>query len=242
MKKILIHLRENWIRHGFETLVVTIGILGAFTLNNWNEVQQSKKLEKSTIDALITEFESNKISLKNCLDELKENRLFADSIRMNLGPETPTFTIDQMTNWFGVIGETTRCEISTNILEDVRGSGNLKTISRAEIRRSIGNWTSAWQQLQREGDDWAREFSNEFIPYTNKWISWDDVDKMVNVDDPRFFNSKFEFDPRIMLQEFEFSNVMAIHYWRMRRVEERAEELLDRTERVLELMQKEQKE
>jgi len=37
MKRIINHLKENWIRHGFETLVVTIGILGAFTLNNWNE-------------------------------------------------------------------------------------------------------------------------------------------------------------------------------------------------------------
>ena len=42
MKKIINHLKENWIRHGFETLVVTIGILGAFTLNNWNESRKNK--------------------------------------------------------------------------------------------------------------------------------------------------------------------------------------------------------
>jgi hypothetical protein len=45
MKKILNHLKENWIRHGFETLVVTIGILGAFTLNNWNEEKKNRALE-----------------------------------------------------------------------------------------------------------------------------------------------------------------------------------------------------
>ena len=32
MKKIINHLKENWIRHGFETLVVTIGILGVLHL------------------------------------------------------------------------------------------------------------------------------------------------------------------------------------------------------------------
>ena len=45
MKKIIGHLNENWIRHGFETLVVTVGILGAFTLNNWSENRKAEKLE-----------------------------------------------------------------------------------------------------------------------------------------------------------------------------------------------------
>ena len=46
MKKIIKHLQENWIRHGFETQVVMVGILGAFTLNNWNEVRKDRIIEK----------------------------------------------------------------------------------------------------------------------------------------------------------------------------------------------------
>ncbi len=45
MKKVINHLKENWIRHGFETLVVTIGILGAFGLNNWNEDRKTTNTE-----------------------------------------------------------------------------------------------------------------------------------------------------------------------------------------------------
>ena len=37
MKKIINHLKENWIRHGFETLVVVGGVLIAFSLSNWNQ-------------------------------------------------------------------------------------------------------------------------------------------------------------------------------------------------------------
>jgi len=33
MKKILNHLKGNWIRHGFETLVVVVGILGLAYVN-----------------------------------------------------------------------------------------------------------------------------------------------------------------------------------------------------------------
>lgn len=52
MKKIINHLTENWIRHGFETLVVTIGILGAFTLNNWNEGRKEEIFERKVLNEL----------------------------------------------------------------------------------------------------------------------------------------------------------------------------------------------
>ncbi len=45
MKKIINHLKKNWIRHGFETLVVIVGVLIAFTLNDWNEYRKSKRFE-----------------------------------------------------------------------------------------------------------------------------------------------------------------------------------------------------
>lgn len=239
MRKILDTLKQKWAEYLLEIIVITISILGAFMLDNWNEEREINKLENSTLNALVSEFESNKRSLQNCLDFLKVDKMFADSIRMQLGPNKPTLSIDEMNNWFGEIGATTRCEISTDILEDVRSSGNLKIISSAEIRRSIGKWTSNLQELQREEDDWAREFSAEFYPYTYKWLSWDDVDKISSPDNPRNFKSKFEFDPRIMLQEFEFSNIMSIHNWRMKRVNNRTEKLLQLTEKALELIKME---
>jgi hypothetical protein len=60
MKKIIEHLKENWIRHGFETLVVTIGILAAFTLNNWNENRKNLKLEKGFLRDINIEFKENR--------------------------------------------------------------------------------------------------------------------------------------------------------------------------------------
>jgi len=239
--KIIKHLKSDWLRYGFETVAVVIGILVAFALDNWNEERKLNKLENSTLYALNDEFESNKISLQEYLAILKEDKLFADSIRMQLGPNKPALSIDEMNNWFGQVGATTRCEISTDILEDVRSSGNLNIISSVDIRRNIGKWTTNLKELQREEDDWAREFSAEFYPYTYKWMSWDDVDKFYYGDDPIYFNSKFEFDPRIMLQEFEFSNIMSIHYWRMKRVKERTEKLLNQTEKTLELIKSELK-
>lgn len=59
MKKIINHLKENWIKYGFETLVVTVGILGAFVLNNWNEERKAKIHERQLLEELIVNLNSN---------------------------------------------------------------------------------------------------------------------------------------------------------------------------------------
>ena len=43
--KIVHHLKREWIRYGFETLAVVIGILAALALDNWNEVRKDRILE-----------------------------------------------------------------------------------------------------------------------------------------------------------------------------------------------------
>ena len=42
MRKIVKHIRKEWYRYIFDTIVVILGILIAFTLNNWNEKRLSK--------------------------------------------------------------------------------------------------------------------------------------------------------------------------------------------------------
>jgi len=41
MKKILEHLKLEWWKYGLETIVIIIGILVAFALNNWNELRKT---------------------------------------------------------------------------------------------------------------------------------------------------------------------------------------------------------
>ncbi len=59
MKKIINHFKDNWIRHGFETLYVIIGILIAFSLNDWNEDRKARITEISVLNELITGLSSD---------------------------------------------------------------------------------------------------------------------------------------------------------------------------------------
>ena len=41
--KILNHLKTDWFRYGFEPIAVVVGILVAFALDNWTEINKTQK-------------------------------------------------------------------------------------------------------------------------------------------------------------------------------------------------------
>ena len=57
----------------------------------------------------------------------------------------------------------------------------------------------------------------------------------------RYTGSRFDVDPRRMLQQPEFENMMNEQYWRFTRIEERTDVLLKQTDALLDLLKNELK-
>jgi hypothetical protein len=90
IKKIITHLKLNWITYGFETFTIIVGILGAFTLNNWNENRKQHnsdieflknlKIELVNDTTVLSQKQSTYIDINNQLSETLH--LFESSVQL----------------------------------------------------------------------------------------------------------------------------------------------------------------
>ena len=88
MKKIFEHLRENWIKHGFETLYVIVGILVALSLDSWNEERKERILEIEILseikENLIQDFEDHNQNIRFLSNVVYSSRIVLDHLNKNL--------------------------------------------------------------------------------------------------------------------------------------------------------------
>lgn len=59
MKIIFKTFKEKWPEYFLEILVITLGILGAFALNSWNDHRNSNKVQRQTMERMIQDLESD---------------------------------------------------------------------------------------------------------------------------------------------------------------------------------------
>ena len=173
MKKIINHLKENWIRHGFETLVVTVGILGAFTLSNWSERKKAEIAEieiyKEIKDDLFFSYDDIQSGMDSHLIRLKRTIAVRDQIMFK-----KDYTDSIVYNLLGVDGDDQFFPKTTGF-ETLKSIG-LGTLTSDSLRQHITNlFQLELVRIVKMGreESVGRDFSN-LTPFIDKYLVGDD--------------------------------------------------------------------
>jgi len=220
MKKIINHIKENWIKYGFETFVITVGILGAFALNNWNEGRKNLIKEKSAISDIHQEFLKNQLQLEYIKSE-HESRLLHIRKLLDLFPiEKNNVNLDSVRHYMRRSSGDWTFEPLQGRIKWLVNSNNFDLIKNTELKDALLLWEPVYEDYHEDEMD-AKAFNHDYLfPYYRKHFSADlDLnDKRINLD---------------ILESLEYEQMMFWHYIRLAAIVENDTNELQRLESLI---------
>ena len=161
MNRILNTVSRKWPEYLLEIMVITIGILAAFALNNWNENRKDRLQERAILAQLRSEFESNLTQIDEKI-EIRDRMLNAalqlldfidspqlrdkDSINLSIAWTIPYTTFDPIVN-------------------DLASSGSLRLIKSDSLKKLLSFWTSEIVQVTEGEASWEKYRNEVYVPF-----------------------------------------------------------------------------
>ena len=135
MKKILETFKNKWAEYLLEMFVIVMGILGAFALNNWNEVRKDKIMEIELLRGFQTQLESDQIELDESLAFYREAKNSTSIILYHLENDLP-YNDSLKLHFFTSTRFWGDLDFDKNVFETLKSIG-IDLISNQDIRKRI---------------------------------------------------------------------------------------------------------
>ena len=169
MKRIFYTLKEKWPEYILEILVITIGILGAFLLNSWNENYKTREEERVLLLDLKSDLEKTRKDF--LLDTLYNTKGISNMRKIE------SFVIEnkpyatELDSCFGTFAAWRSPYITSSAYKALQSKG-IEIIKNRELRNEIVNLYDV--QLTRVAEDYDRAewiiYESVMIPFMAKNI------------------------------------------------------------------------
>lgn len=184
MKRIIITLSQKWPEYLLEILVITIGILGAFILSNWNESAKDSYKNEKSIQRLTDDLRSD-IKRYEFLNRRFEERINrCDSIisafnQLSSLEDRLSLISVHTINFFLV-------EANTTTYEEMKNTGALYSMDDSEMRLSISNYYRHVQKWSTYIANSNQQLRSKMIQpqYNDYWVIQKNLlgDKEINIE------------------------------------------------------------
>lgn len=146
MKSILSTLSHKWPEYLLEILVITIGILGAFALNNWNEQQKTDKQESYLIQQLYKELKQDSLQLISYIDISHNHFQGATYLLDNL--DNPSPNMDSVINHVFFSGRFLWFESNSPTYDEMVSSGQLGILKDDSLKYLLTRYYDLFDKYQ----------------------------------------------------------------------------------------------
>ncbi len=200
MKKLIATLKEKWAEYILEILVITIGIVGAFLLNSWNEKVKANHQQQEIITNLHEEFETNLASLEKQITRLNKKIRACSQIQSMVGPSNKIADSIIIDTLIQQLYDNPTWNPSTYVITDLRNSGQLKSLKNEKLKELLHHWEQHYENLK----EW---YAFEGMTY-RQFLDFMNVHGSVRnaMFKPAFGKSPFPNDNERLFQKPEFEN------------------------------------
>ena len=223
-----------------EIILVVIGILIALQINNWNENRKSAKQENLYLKRLLSEnredintFSSNIFDLEKGIETI-ENL----SVALNAAETTNLELIKAARDYFGFGSIYPIFSSSTSTFDDLSSTGNLKDIRNSELRDELVKHYAKHKQVAewiRIGTEWALPNDAPFT-YNNSIMRFEPTSAFLFGD-----QNQSNLANHLKNKKDEYLNNAAVHYWINKDAIDKLNTLINDTNQIIELIEKELK-
>ena len=212
MNKILQTLKTKWIEYLLEILVITIGILGAYALNEWNESRVNRKEEYRILLDLEEEFLKNK---DNAAVKLRLNKKCSNGAYqlMKLNGEGQLFeNLDYTDSIMAIAMSWGSFDAQIGVTNEIINTGRISLIQDSKLKNRLTGWSS---MLINSGEDYQARMDHwelRLTPYLGRYFNLAHIDNYADWDawDKEYRTSSYKspFAPNTNLDPLEFENMI----------------------------------
>ena len=160
MKRILTTLSQKWPEYLLEILVIVVGILGAYALNNWNSARADRVTELEILEGMKTELESDledaDLNIRLHKNGIKSINEIVRALETDL-PYHDSLALD-----FGYAMVYTYFRHSTSAFDALKSEG-IEIITNQALRKDIIQvYDAKYSFFMKVEDDWVGDFMHGY--------------------------------------------------------------------------------